>query len=139
MSFDFRNHKTSMGRSHNLEDQKRVLVLSESKGFVNTVQNSVVNMEDVEALVFKDVFSAIRSLIREGADLLLIDKNNAQVYGLKLDVIMEELALTQVPVVCASWSKEHSTLSFNKKCGPKDSNETGWKLILRLEDALPVA
>lgn len=139
MSFEYENHRLPTDRSQGLKSQKRVVVLSESTGFISIVQKNIGEMENVEVAVFKDVFAAIRSLIREGADLLLIDKNNAQVYGLKLDIIMEELSLTQVPIVCASWSREDNVLSFNKRYVPKSRNENSWKLILRLEDAFSVA
>ncbi|MBG59870.1 MAG: hypothetical protein CMJ16_05370 [Peredibacter sp.] len=114
--------------------EKRVVVLSDSNWISSKLQEKIGKLTNVELVFFEDVFSAVRSLIRESADLFLIDKNSSQVYGLKVNKILEELSLTDVPVVCASWSNEGELVSFNNKNNTNADDER--TLILKVEQAM---
>ena len=68
--------------------EKRVVVLSDSNWISSKLQEKIGKLTNVELVFFEDVFSAVRSLIRESADLFLIDKNSSQVYWLKVNKIL---------------------------------------------------
>lgn len=115
-------------------EEKRVVVLSDSNWISSKLQEKIGKLANIELVFFEDVFSAVRSLIRESADLFLIDKNSSQVYGLKVNKILEELSLTDVPVVCASWSNDGELVSFSNNTITKASDERS--LILKVEQAM---
>ncbi|MCO4754870.1 MAG: response regulator [Bacteriovoracaceae bacterium] len=95
--------------------EKRVVVLDDCKNSLMLIQRYLDQFDNIHLEVFQDEFEAIRSIIREKPELLVMDINMPKLDGIRVFTLLEEMSISNVPVIFISGDKSVESMVSHLK------------------------